>query len=86
MAVQIVILCPGTKCKKCRRMIQQVNEAVSESGLDAEIIILDKIDDLLRYNTYVLPALVINSRMFARGYVPEKSMIIKEMNKPVNEK
>ncbi|NTV84997.1 MAG: thioredoxin family protein [Bacteroidales bacterium] len=81
MTVKVVILCPGSKCKKCRRMIQQVNEAVEESGLDADIKILDKIDDLLKYNTYVLPALVINNKMLARGYVPEKSKIIDEMKK-----
>ena len=64
-------------------MIQQVNEAVAESGLDTDIKILDKIDDLLKFNTYVLPALVINNKMFARGYVPEKSRIIEEMkNQP----
>lgn len=81
MTVKIVILCPGSKCKKCRRMIQQVNEAVAASGLDTDIKILDKIDDLLKFNTYVLPALVINGKMFARGYVPEKSKIIEEMKK-----
>ncbi|HNQ82133.1 MAG TPA: thioredoxin family protein [Bacteroidales bacterium] len=81
MAIQIVILCPGSKCKKCRRMIRQVEEAVLESGLEAEVKILDTLDDLMKYNTYVLPALVINGKMLARGYVPEKSMIIKEMNK-----
>jgi hypothetical protein len=63
------------------RMIRQVEEAVRESGLEAEILIRDKLEDLLKYNTYVLPALVINGKMFARGYVPEKSMIIQEMNK-----
>ncbi len=83
MAVQITILCPGSKCKKCRRMIRQVEEAVQESGLETEILIRDKLEDLLKYNTYVLPALVINGKMFARGYVPEKSMIIKEMKKAI---
>jgi hypothetical protein len=62
-------------------MIQQVNEAVAESGLETDIKILDKIDDLLKFNTYVLPALVINNKMFARGYVPEKRKIIEEMKK-----
>jgi hypothetical protein len=81
MAVEIVILCPGTKCKKCRRMIARVEEAITESGMETEVKILDKLDDLLKYNTYVLPALVINGKMFARGFVPEKSMIIKEMTK-----
>lgn len=81
MAVKIVILCPGSKCKKCRRMIARVEKTVAESGLETEIKILDKLDDLLNYNTYVLPALVINGKMFARGYVPEKSKIIEEMKK-----
>ena len=83
MAVEIVILCPGTKCKKCKRMIARVEEAVAESGLETEVRILDKLDDLLKYNTYVLPALVIHGKMFARGFVPEKGMIIQEMNKPL---
>lgn len=65
-------------------MIARVEEAVAESGLETNVTILDKLDDLLKYNTYVLPALVINGKMFARGFVPEKIMIIKEMNKPVN--
>jgi hypothetical protein len=83
MLVKIIILCPGTKCRKCRRMVQRVNEAVSESGLDAEVKILDTIEELVKFNTWVLPALVINSKMIARGYVPEKSKIIDEMKKGV---
>ena len=60
-------------------MIRQVEEAVLESGLEAEVKILDTLDDLMKYNTYVLPALVINGKMLARGYVPEKSKIIEEL-------
>ena len=81
MAVKLFILCPGSKCGKCRRMIRQVEEAVTESGLEANVNILDTIDELVKYNTWVLPALVINGRMIARGYVPEKSKIIDEMKK-----
>ena len=84
MSVNIIILCPGTKCRKCRRMIQTVEEAVSESGLDAEVKILDTIEELVKFNTWVLPALVINNKMIARGYVPEKSKIIEEMKKWVS--
>ena len=62
-------------------MVKQVEEALRESGMDAEVQIVDKIDELVRFNTWVLPALVINGRMIARGYVPEKSKIIEEMNK-----
>jgi hypothetical protein len=81
MAVKLFILCPGTKCRKCRKMVQQVEEAVQESGMDAEVKLVDKIEELVKFNTWVLPALVINGKMIARGYVPEKSKIISEMGK-----
>jgi hypothetical protein len=79
MAVKLFILCPGQKCRKCIRMVKQVQEAVQESGMEAEVVIVDKIDELVKFNTWVLPALVINGKMVARGYVPEKSKIIAEM-------
>lgn len=62
-------------------MVKQVEEAVIESEMEAEVRIVDKMDELLKYETWVLPALVINGKMFARGYVPEKSKIIAEMKK-----
>lgn len=83
MAASIIILCPGSKCGKCRRMIRQVEEAVTESKIEADVKILDTIDELVKYNTWVLPALVINNKMIARGYVPEKSKIIDEMKKGI---
>ena len=65
-------------------MVRQVEDAVQESGMEAEVVIVDKIDELVKFNTWVLPALVINGKMIARGYVPEKSKIIDEMkNQPV---
>ena len=86
MAVEIVILCPGSKCKKCKRMIKQVEKAVFDSGIEAEIKLLDNLDDMLRYNTYVLPALFINDKKVARGSVPEKSIIIKAMKEAEEDK
>ena len=82
MPVEIVILCPGTKCKKCRRMIARVEEAVTESGIETEVKVLDTLEDLMKYDTYVLPALVIRGKMFARGFVPEKRTIIQALNEP----
>jgi hypothetical protein len=79
MTARLFILCPGQKCRKCRKMVQQVDEAVLESGMEAEVQIVDKIEDLVKFNTWVLPALVINGKMIARGYVPEKSKIIAAM-------
>lgn len=62
-------------------MVRQVEEAVLESGLETKVNIVDTIEELVKFNTWVLPALVINGRMVARGYVPEKSKIIEEMKR-----
>ena len=85
MTAKLFILCPGSKCRKCRKMIQKVNEAVLESGMEAEVKIVDTIEELVKFNTWVLPALVINGKMFARGYVPEKNKIIDEIKKQRNQ-
>ena len=84
LPVEIFILCPGQKCRKCKRMVRQVEEAVQESGLETKVDIVDTIEELVKFNTWVLPALVINGRMIARGYVPEKSKIIDEMKQLIN--
>jgi len=65
-------------------MVRQVEEAVQESGLETKVNIVDTIEELVKFNTWVLPALVINGRMIARGYVPEKSKIIDEMKQLIN--
>lgn len=80
MAIEIVILCPGTRCRKCRKMIQAVNETILESGLETDLKIIDQIEELVKFNTWVLPALVVNGKMIARGYTPEKAKILAAMN------
>ncbi|HDR88198.1 MAG TPA: thioredoxin family protein [Bacteroidetes bacterium] len=77
---EIKILCPGRKCSKCRRMISRVEEALSISGIEMDIKMVDTLDELLKYHTWVLPALVINNRMVARGYVPSVQIILKYLN------
>jgi len=51
-------------------MIQRVEEAVKVSGTEAEIAFIDSIDEMLNYRTWILPTLIINENIVARGYVP----------------
>ena len=71
MICKIKILCPGRKCGKCRRMIARVEEAIKLSGIEAEMEIIDNIDEMMKYQTWLLPTLVINDTIVARGYIPE---------------
>ena len=61
-------------------MIQRVEEAVNISGVEAEIEIIDSIDEMINYRTWILPTLVINNKIIARGYVPTIEQILNFLN------
>jgi len=76
---EIKILCPGIKCGKCRRMVSRVEEAVKSSGAEVHIEIIDDINEMIKYPTWILPSLIINNKIVARGYVPSVSSIQKHL-------
>jgi hypothetical protein len=79
MHYEIKILCPGRKCGKCRRLITRVEEVIKSSGVEAGIEIIDDINEMLKYPTWILPTLIINNKTIARGYVPTKENIFKQL-------
>jgi len=71
----IKLLCPPKKCGKCRRMISRLESILKEKGIEEEIQIINDTNELLRYPTWVLPTLLINNKVVARGYLPSKEVI-----------
>jgi hypothetical protein len=82
MLHEIKILCPGHKCGKCRRMISRVEEAAILSKTKVNIVIIDKLEEILKYQTWILPTLIINEKIVAKGYVPGIKMIQKYFKQP----
>ncbi len=74
MINEIKILCPARKCGKCRRMVAQVEEATRDAE-PVTMVIEDKLSEILKYPTWILPTLVINGKVIARGYVPSVEKI-----------
>lgn len=77
---EIKVLCPGGKCNRCRRMISRIEEATNMPGVEATIEIIDSMDEILTYHTWILPTLVVNKNMVARGYVPSLQQILNHIN------
>ncbi|MFO7863446.1 MAG: thioredoxin family protein [Salinivirgaceae bacterium] len=77
----IKILCPGRKCGKCRKMIERVEHVASEFGYDIQIDIINTIDEMVNYKTWLLPTLIINDQIVARGYIPEIGIIKKYLKR-----
>ena len=76
----IKLLCPPKKCGKCRRMITRVESVLKEHGIDEKVQIVNDLDELQQYPTWILPTLVINGKVIARGYMPSTDAILQSIN------
>jgi small redox-active disulfide protein 2 len=65
MKVQIL----GTGCPKCRALTTNVEKAIAELGLNAEIEKVDKIVDIARMGVMMTPGLAVNGTVVASGQV-----------------
>jgi small redox-active disulfide protein 2 len=72
----------GTGCPKCKKLTEITKETLSELGIDAEIVKVDKIDDIIKYDVMMTPALAIDKEIKAAGRIPSKD----EIKKWINEK
>jgi small redox-active disulfide protein 2 len=77
MSLDIKVLGPG--CAKCKTLERLTNEAVSESGVTANVTKVDDIMEILQYNIISTPALVINGQVVVKGMVPSKDEIKKHI-------
>ena len=73
---RIEILCPSQKCRKCTRIVRAVERLIKEEGIEADLIIIDQLEVLITKRTWVLPTIIVNDKIVARGYMPEKQKII----------
>lgn len=67
----------GTGCAKCRRMKNNVEKAVRDLSIDAEIISIDDLDEMSERGVMITPALFIDGEAKAMGRVPGVSEIVR---------
>ena len=65
----------GTGCPKCKKLAQNVEEAVKELNIDAEILKVTNIDEIMNYGVMMTPALTIDGEVRSAGKVPGKEEI-----------
>jgi small redox-active disulfide protein 2 len=59
----------GTGCPKCKKLTENVEEAIKELGLDAEIVKVKKINEIMKYGVMITPALVVDGEVKSSGKV-----------------
>jgi len=66
----------GTGCPKCKKTTALVEKVVKENNIDAEIIKVEDIMEIMAYNILSTPAVVVDEKVVIKGKVPSKNEII----------
>lgn len=67
MTMKVQIL--GTGCPKCRTLTANAEAAIRELGLDAEIVKVDQIKDIVRMGVMTTPALAVDGVVKSSGHL-----------------
>jgi len=65
----------GTGCPKCKKTLENVHKAVKDLKIEAEIVKVEKINDIMNYGVMITPALAINGEVKVAGKIPSPEQI-----------
>lgn len=60
----------GTGCAKCKRTAKNVEKAVAEMGIEAEVVKVEDINAITDRGVFLTPALAVDGEMRVEGRVP----------------
>lgn len=66
--MKIEVLGPG--CANCRKLEQDVNAALAELGIEAEVVKVTDLNKISSYRVLMTPGLVINGKVYSSGKIP----------------
>jgi small redox-active disulfide protein 2 len=66
MKIQVL----GTGCPKCNKTYENVQQAVSEAGIAAEVEKVEDLKSIMEFNVMMTPAVAIDGEVKISGKVP----------------
>ena len=66
--MKIEVLGPG--CTNCRKLEQDVNNALAELKIEAEVVKVTDLNKISSFGVLMTPGLVINSKVCSSGKLP----------------
>lgn len=67
----------GTGCAKCKSLEKVTREAVEKTGVNATVIKVEDIVEIMQFGIMTTPALVIDGKVVVKGKVPSVDEISK---------
>ncbi len=65
MKVQVL----GTGCPKCKKLTANAERAVENAGMEAEVVKIDKLPEIMEFGVMTTPALAIDGEVKVSGKV-----------------
>jgi len=70
----IKILGPG--CAKCKTTYENALEAIKQTGIQAEVVKIEDIEEMMKYNVLTTPVLMIDEQAKIKGRVASVQEIV----------
>jgi len=67
----------GMGCSKCKMLYENAKKAVSETGVQAEVLKVEDMERIMNYGVMMTPALVIDGKVKTTGKIPSAEDIKK---------
>lgn len=66
----------GMGCPSCKQTEQIVKQALDQSGKQAEVLKVEDLQEIMKYNVLTTPVLVVDEEIKIKGRVPNVSEVI----------
>lgn len=66
----------GSGCANCKRLEQEVREALTGSGIAFDLVKVTDYADIMAYNVLSTPGLVMNEKLVSAGRIPKRPQIV----------
>ncbi len=76
---QIKVLGPG--CPKCKTTYSNVLEALKQANIEANVVKVEDIEEMMKYNVLTTPVLMIDEQIKIKGRVAQVNEIIELLKK-----
>lgn len=76
---EIKVLGPG--CPKCKTTYSNVLEALKQSNIEANVVKVEDIEEMMNYNVLTTPVLMIEEQIKIKGRVAQVNEIIELLKK-----
>lgn len=71
----MVIKILGTGCPKCKTLENITREVVEQNGINATIVKVEDIMEIMKYGIMTTPALVVDEKVAIKGRLPSAEEI-----------